>query len=72
SDIEDSLVNNRYTEGMHAVLPLMTGIYIPSGPDKEIDNLKFTYGPKQSKPSESDARSSDFASYESNSSEETH
>ncbi|GJY58324.1 hypothetical protein Tco_0458216 [Tanacetum coccineum] len=72
SDIEDSLVNNRYAEGMHAVPPLMTGIYIPSGPDKEIDNLKFTYGPKQSKPSESDARSSDFASYESNSSEETH
>ncbi|GKF01949.1 hypothetical protein Tco_0028872 [Tanacetum coccineum] len=33
---------------------------------------KFTYGPKQSKPSESDARSSDFNSCESNCSEETH
>ncbi|GKE12168.1 putative ribonuclease H-like domain-containing protein [Tanacetum coccineum] len=46
-------------------------IYIPSGPDVEIDESQFTYGPKQSKPSESDARSSDFNSCESNSSEET-
>ncbi|GJZ03242.1 hypothetical protein Tco_0521203 [Tanacetum coccineum] len=38
SDIEDSPVNNRYAEGMHAVPPPMTGIYIPSGPDKEIDD----------------------------------
>ncbi|GJV25003.1 hypothetical protein Tco_1377698 [Tanacetum coccineum] len=72
SDTEDSPVNNRYAEGMHAVPPPMTGIYIPSGPDKEIDDSQFTYGPKQSKPSESDARSSDFTSCESNSSEETH
>ncbi|GJV37967.1 putative ribonuclease H-like domain-containing protein [Tanacetum coccineum] len=71
SDIEDSPVNDRYAEGMHAVPPPMTGIYIPSGPDKEIDESQFTYGPKQSKPSESDARRSDFNSCESNSSEET-
>ncbi|GJQ96377.1 putative ribonuclease H-like domain-containing protein [Tanacetum coccineum] len=45
---------------------------IPSGPDKEIDDSLFSYGPKQSKPSESDARSSDFNSCESNCSEETH
>ncbi|GKA04834.1 hypothetical protein Tco_0683954 [Tanacetum coccineum] len=38
SDIEDSPVNYRYAEGMHAVPPPMTGIYIPSGPDKEIDD----------------------------------
>ncbi|GJX62961.1 hypothetical protein Tco_0295861 [Tanacetum coccineum] len=72
SDIEDSPVNDRYAKGMHAVPPPMTGIYIPSGPDKEIDDSQFTYGPKQSKPSESDARSSDFNSCESNCSEETH
>ncbi|GKA02762.1 ribonuclease H-like domain-containing protein [Tanacetum coccineum] len=60
SDIEDSPVNDRYAEGMHAVPPLMTWIYIPSGPNKEIDESQFTYGPKQSKPSESDVRSSDF------------
>ncbi|GJV12563.1 hypothetical protein Tco_1354104 [Tanacetum coccineum] len=71
SDIEDSPVNDRYTEGMHAVPPPMTGIYIPSRPDKKIDESQFTYGLKQSKPSESDARSSDFNSCESNSREET-
>ncbi|GJV23567.1 hypothetical protein Tco_1376262 [Tanacetum coccineum] len=71
SDIEDSPVNDRYTEGMHAVPPPMIGFYILSGLDKEIDESKFTYGPKQSKPSVSDARSSDFNSCESNSSEET-
>ncbi|GKC42704.1 ribonuclease H-like domain-containing protein, partial [Tanacetum coccineum] len=71
SDIEDSLANDRYADGLHAVPPPMTGIYIPSGPDVEIDESQFTYGPKQSKPSESDARSSDFNSCESNSSEET-
>ncbi|GJZ95946.1 putative ribonuclease H-like domain-containing protein [Tanacetum coccineum] len=43
--IEDSPVNDRYAEGMHAVPPPMTGIYIPSGPDKEIDDSQFTYGP---------------------------
>ncbi|GKB47231.1 hypothetical protein Tco_0897984 [Tanacetum coccineum] len=72
SDIEDSHVNDRYAEGMHVVPLLMTGIYIQSGPDKEIDDSQFTYGPKQSKTSESDARSSDFNSCESNYSEETH
>ncbi|GJU34019.1 putative ribonuclease H-like domain-containing protein [Tanacetum coccineum] len=72
SDTENIPVNDRYAEGMHDVLPPMTGIYIPSGPDKEIDDSQFTYGPKQSKPSESDARSNDFNSYESNCSEETH
>ncbi|GKD17495.1 hypothetical protein Tco_1206653, partial [Tanacetum coccineum] len=71
SDIEDSPVNDRYAEGMYAVPPPMTGIYIPSGPDKEIADSQFTYGLKQSKPSESDARSSDFNSCESNSSEKT-
>ncbi|GKE54354.1 putative ribonuclease H-like domain-containing protein, partial [Tanacetum coccineum] len=72
SETENSPVNDRYAEGMHAIPPPMTGIYIPSGPDKEIDNSQFTYGPKQSKPSKSDARCSDFNSYESNYSEETH
>ncbi|GJS64518.1 hypothetical protein Tco_0679082 [Tanacetum coccineum] len=43
SDIEDSLVNDRYAEGMHAVPPPMTGIYISYGPDKEIDDSQFIY-----------------------------
>ncbi|GKC40967.1 hypothetical protein Tco_1053351 [Tanacetum coccineum] len=71
SDIEDNPMNSRYTKGIHAVPPSITGIYILFGPDKEIDDSQFTYGPKQSKPSESDARSSDFNSCQSNSSEET-
>ncbi|GJQ94769.1 putative ribonuclease H-like domain-containing protein [Tanacetum coccineum] len=34
--------------GMHAVPPPMTGNYMPSGLDVEIDYSQFTYGPKQS------------------------
>ncbi|GJW42147.1 putative ribonuclease H-like domain-containing protein [Tanacetum coccineum] len=73
SDEEDSLVNDRFAkvEGMHAVPPLMTRIYMPSKSDFGIDESKFTYGPKQSKTSESDAKTSDTASCESNSSVET-
>ncbi|GJY41589.1 putative ribonuclease H-like domain-containing protein [Tanacetum coccineum] len=66
SDREDSPVNDRYAEGMHVVPPPITGIFIPSGPDVEIDDSQYTYGQKQSKSSESD-----FASCESNSSVET-
>ncbi|GJT62186.1 hypothetical protein Tco_1005719 [Tanacetum coccineum] len=35
------------SDGMHVVPPPMTGNYMPSGPDVEIDDSKFTYGPKQ-------------------------
>ncbi|GJT71741.1 hypothetical protein Tco_1031027 [Tanacetum coccineum] len=47
SEIEDSLVNDRYVEGMHTVPPPMTRIYIPSGPDKEIDDSQFIYDPNE-------------------------
>ncbi|GKE80553.1 hypothetical protein Tco_1550553 [Tanacetum coccineum] len=51
SDVEDSHVHDRFTnvEGMHAVPPPMTGNYMPSGPDREVDDSMFTYGPKPSK-----------------------
>ncbi|GJX66962.1 hypothetical protein Tco_0302689 [Tanacetum coccineum] len=70
SDVEDSPVHDRFAnvEGMHAVPPPMTGNYMPSGPDREIDDSMFTYGPKQSKTSESDTQTSNFDSCESNSS----
>ncbi|GJT03182.1 hypothetical protein Tco_0824351 [Tanacetum coccineum] len=70
---DDRTLYDRFvtTDGMHAVPPPMTGNYIPSGPDIEIDESQFTYGPKQTKPSESDTRSSDFDSCESNTSVET-
>nr|GEY25187.1 retrovirus-related Pol polyprotein from transposon TNT 1-94 [Tanacetum cinerariifolium] len=73
SDVEDSHVNDRFAkvEGMHAVPPLIIGNYIPPKFDFEIDESKFTYGLKQSKTSESDAKTSDLDSCESNSSVET-
>nr|GEV27405.1 ribonuclease H-like domain-containing protein [Tanacetum cinerariifolium] len=43
-DLEDTPVTDRYAKGMHVVPPLMTGNYMPSGPDVEIDYSKFTYG----------------------------
>nr|GEX45697.1 hypothetical protein [Tanacetum cinerariifolium] len=73
SDIEDCPVNDRFVKvkGMHAALPPMTRIYMPPKSDFRIDESKFTYGPKQFKNSESDAKTSDLASCESNSSVET-
>ncbi|GKE77474.1 hypothetical protein Tco_1543594, partial [Tanacetum coccineum] len=40
SDVEDSLVHDRFAkvEGMHAVPPPMIGNYMPSGPDREVDD----------------------------------
>ncbi|GJZ09079.1 hypothetical protein Tco_0543362 [Tanacetum coccineum] len=56
---------------MHAVPPPMTGNYMPSRPDIEIDYSQFTYDPKQSQPSESETQTSDFDTCESNISVET-
>nr|GEY39747.1 retrovirus-related Pol polyprotein from transposon TNT 1-94 [Tanacetum cinerariifolium] len=71
SDLENTFVNDRYAEGMHAVPPHMTGIYMPSGLDVEIDYSKFIYGPKQTLVDESDANLSEYTSCESDSSVET-
>ncbi|GJZ54761.1 putative ribonuclease H-like domain-containing protein [Tanacetum coccineum] len=73
SDVEDSPMHDRFTnvEGMHVVPPPMIGNYMPSGPNREVDDSMFTYGPKQSKTSESDTQTSNFDSRESNSSVET-
>ncbi|GJW76246.1 hypothetical protein Tco_0137928 [Tanacetum coccineum] len=72
SDVEDSPVNDRFVKvkGMHAVPPPMIGNYMPLKSDFRIDELNFIYGPKQSKTSESDAKTSDFDSCETNSSVE--
>ncbi|GJZ27566.1 hypothetical protein Tco_0571819, partial [Tanacetum coccineum] len=66
SDIENQPVYDRFTEGMHAVPPLMTGNYMPSGPEIEIDYSQFTYGPKQTQPSEFESQSSDSDTCDSN------
>nr|GEW95310.1 ribonuclease H-like domain-containing protein [Tanacetum cinerariifolium] len=71
SDVEDTPVNDRYDNGMHVVPPLMTEIYMPSGPDVEIDYSKFTYGPKQTSADKSYTKPSKYASCESDSSLET-
>ncbi|GKA52343.1 ribonuclease H-like domain-containing protein, partial [Tanacetum coccineum] len=73
SDVENSSLHDRFAnvEGMHAVPPPMIGNYMPSGPDREVDDSMFTYGPKQSKTSESDTQTSNYDSCESNSSTET-
>ncbi|GKC91658.1 putative ribonuclease H-like domain-containing protein [Tanacetum coccineum] len=42
----------------------MTGNYMPSGPDIEVDYSQFTYGPKQTQPSKSE--SSEFDTCDSN------
>nr|GEU39027.1 uncharacterized mitochondrial protein AtMg00810-like [Tanacetum cinerariifolium] len=50
SDLENTSVNDRYAAGMHVVPPTMTGNYMPSGPDVEIDYSKFTYETPTSMP----------------------
>ncbi|GJU37644.1 ribonuclease H-like domain-containing protein [Tanacetum coccineum] len=54
SDLENQPLYDRLVtaEGMHAAPLPMTGNYMPSGPDIEIDYSQFTYGPKQSQTSE--------------------
>ncbi|GJS83081.1 putative ribonuclease H-like domain-containing protein [Tanacetum coccineum] len=74
SELEKQHLYDRFVTagGMHVVPPPMTGNYMPSGPDVEIDYSQFTYGPKQSQPSESETQTSDFDTCESDCSVETH
>ncbi|GJX85608.1 ribonuclease H-like domain-containing protein [Tanacetum coccineum] len=68
SNTDDRTLYDRFitTDGMHAVPPLITENYIPSGPDIEIDESQFTYGPKQTQPSESESQISEFDTCDSN------
>ncbi|GJR46936.1 hypothetical protein Tco_1315039 [Tanacetum coccineum] len=52
--------------GMHAVLPPMTGNYMPHRPDIEVVYSQFIYGPKQTQPSESESQTSEFDTCDSN------
>ncbi|GKD02776.1 ribonuclease H-like domain-containing protein [Tanacetum coccineum] len=74
SELEKQPLYDRFVTagGMHVVPPPMTGNYMPSGPDVEIDYSQFTYGPKQSQPSESETQTSDFDTCESECSIQTH
>ncbi|GJX75535.1 ribonuclease H-like domain-containing protein [Tanacetum coccineum] len=73
SNTNDGTMYDRFitTDGRHAVPSFMTGNYMPSGPDIKIDDSQFTYGPKQPQSSESETRTSNFDSCESDSSVET-
>ncbi|GJX47741.1 hypothetical protein Tco_0272931 [Tanacetum coccineum] len=68
SELEKQPLYDRFVtaDGMHVVPPPMTGNYMPSGPDIEVDYSQFTYGPKQTQPSESESQSSEFDTCESN------
>ncbi|GJR13306.1 putative ribonuclease H-like domain-containing protein [Tanacetum coccineum] len=58
SELEKQPLYDRFVtaDGMHAVPPPMTGNYMPSGPEIEVDYSQFTYGPKQTQPSESESQ----------------
>ncbi|GJS42084.1 ribonuclease H-like domain-containing protein [Tanacetum coccineum] len=68
SGLEKQPLYDRFVtaEGMHAVPPPMTGNYMPAGPDIELDYSQFTYGPKQTQPSDSESQTSEFDTCESN------
>ncbi|GJT35264.1 zf-CCHC domain-containing protein [Tanacetum coccineum] len=74
SDLEKQPLYDRFATagGMHVVPLPMTGNYMPSRPDVEIDYSQFTYGPNQSQTSESETQTSDFDTCESDCSVETH
>ncbi|GJV00780.1 ribonuclease H-like domain-containing protein [Tanacetum coccineum] len=71
SDLENQPLNDRFEKGMHVVPPPMIGNYMPSGPEIEIDYSQFTYGSKQTQPSESESQSSEIDTCESNISTES-
>ncbi|GJX12814.1 putative ribonuclease H-like domain-containing protein [Tanacetum coccineum] len=58
SELEKQPLYDRFVtaDGMHAVPPPMTGNYMPSGPEIEVDYSQFTYGPKQTQSSESESQ----------------
>nr|GEW75162.1 hypothetical protein [Tanacetum cinerariifolium] len=58
-------------ERILTVPPPMTGNYMPSRPDVDIDYSKFTYGPKQTSADQSDSKPSEYDSCKSDSSKET-
>ncbi|GKF44974.1 hypothetical protein Tco_0131526 [Tanacetum coccineum] len=56
---------------MQNVPPPMTGNYLPSGPDIEIDDSKYTYGPEKTQPNEPDSQTNEVDTCDSNISTET-
>ncbi|GJU23825.1 ribonuclease H-like domain-containing protein [Tanacetum coccineum] len=73
SDYENPPLHKRFfkTCEMQAVPPPMTGNYLPSGPDIEIDDSKYTYGPEKTQPNEPDSQTNEVDTCDSNISTET-
>ncbi|GJQ99912.1 putative ribonuclease H-like domain-containing protein [Tanacetum coccineum] len=73
SDYENPPLHKRFikTCEMQAVPPPMTGNYLPSGPDIEIDDSKYTYGPEKTQPNEPDSQTNEVDACDSNISTET-
>ncbi|GJW99455.1 xylulose kinase-1 [Tanacetum coccineum] len=68
SDRNNNILYERFVKSgeMHVVPPHMTGNYMPSGHDVEIDESQYSYGPKTPQSSEPEARTSGVDSCESN------
>ncbi|GJS84511.1 hypothetical protein Tco_0751052 [Tanacetum coccineum] len=68
SDSENLPLHKRLakTGEMQAVPPPMTGNYLPSGPDIEIDDSQYTYGPEKTQPSESESQTTELDTCNSN------
>ncbi|GJY29622.1 putative ribonuclease H-like domain-containing protein [Tanacetum coccineum] len=73
SDFENPPLHKRLVKTceMQAVPPPMTGNYMPSGPDIEIDDSQYTYGPQKTQPSESESQTTELDTCDSNISTET-
>ncbi|GKC24080.1 ribonuclease H-like domain-containing protein [Tanacetum coccineum] len=72
SDSENRPLHTRLVKPseMQAVPPPMTGNYLPSGPDIEIDDSQYTYGPRKSQPSEPESQTTELDTCDSNTSTE--
>ncbi|GJX32062.1 putative ribonuclease H-like domain-containing protein [Tanacetum coccineum] len=68
SDYENPHLHKRFikTCEMQAVPPPMTGNYLPSGPDIEIDDSQYTYGPEKTQPSEPESQTTELDTCDSN------
>ncbi|GKA93969.1 ribonuclease H-like domain-containing protein [Tanacetum coccineum] len=68
SDSENPPLHKRLVKTceMQAVPPPMTGNYLPSGPDIEIDDSQYTYGPQKTQPSESESQTTELDTCDSN------
>ncbi|GJX17703.1 ribonuclease H-like domain-containing protein [Tanacetum coccineum] len=73
SDFENLPLHKRLAKTceMQAVPPPMTGNYLPSGPDIEIDDSQYTYGPEKTQTSEPKTQTSEIDTCNSNISAET-